>query len=69
MESLAMKEDFVDIYMSPNRENIYLNKTKVGKDYSCFNWLIDLILEKQLDTPKTIVYCNSLKMWPTVSVF
>ena len=56
-----MKADVVHIRASPNRANIYLYKLNVGSDLSCFRWLLDTLIEKNQDTPKTIIYCRRQK--------
>ena len=61
-ESLCLRKSCVKIFLSPNRENIYINKVKVNSDISeSFRWLLDKIWQEKVFTDKTIVYCKSIK--------
>ncbi len=61
-ESLCLRKKCIKIFISPNRENIYINIVKVNSnlEYS-FNWLVKEIHEKNVSFDKTIVYCKSIK--------
>lgn len=61
--SLVLKPNTYKIFISPNRKNLritVINTTK--KDaLSKLNWLIELCKSKGLETPKTILFCNTMK--------
>ena len=48
--------------MSPNRENLQflVKKMKKGEMFQQLQWLIDLVLDKGEQCPKTIIFCNTL---------
>ena len=48
------------IVRSPDRGNIYLTVEKV-KDSSCLNPLMEQLRSEKMDTPRTIIYCRSVK--------
>ena len=50
------------MYVSPNRENLRFCVKKVKKEQQLeeLQWLIDLIKQHGKDTPKTLIFCNTL---------
>ena len=61
-ESLCLRKSCIKIFLSPNRENIYINKLKVNSDISeSFRWLLDKMRQEKVYMDKTIVYCKSIK--------
>ena len=61
-ESLCLCKQCLEIFKSPNRENIYLHKERVNTNIGqSFKWLIDEIKEKNVTLEKTIIYCKSIK--------
>ena len=61
-QQLAMGTDAVTINISPNRANIRFAAIKTAKDdqLSYLGWMVDLIREKNLSTPKTIIFCGTM---------
>ena len=57
-----MKKDTFTVYVSPNRTNIRFSVRKVKKEEHLneLQWLIDIIKLKGKDTPKTILFCNTI---------
>lgn len=51
------------IVRSPNRDNIKLvvRKVKGGTLETSFSWLVEELKEKGVDTPRTLIYCKSVK--------
>lgn len=62
-QQLALQKDCLSIVLSPERFNIrhsIINSTR--QNYmNHFQWIVDMVIEKGLQTPKTIIFCNSLK--------
>ena len=56
------------IFISPHRPNIRISVTKVKKDDmdKQIDWLVEEVKEKGDTTPKTIIFCNTLKDIATV---
>lgn len=50
------------MYVSPNRENLRFSVKKVKKEQQLeeLHWLIELIKQHAKDTPKTLIFCNTL---------
>lgn len=62
IRSLCLRKDFVKIYLSPNRSNIYLYKRKVTAEINMsFQWLVDKLRSEKNAMEKTIIYCKSIK--------
>ncbi|XP_015760430.1 PREDICTED: ATP-dependent DNA helicase Q1-like [Acropora digitifera] len=61
-ESLALKVNLLTVYVSPNRENLRFSVKKVKKEQQMeeLHWLIELIKQHAKDTPKTLIFCNTL---------
>ncbi|XP_068671291.1 probable ATP-dependent DNA helicase RecS [Montipora foliosa] len=61
-QQLAMGTDAVTIDISPNRANIRFAAIKTAKDdqLSYLGWIVDLIREQNLSTPKTIIFCGTM---------
>ncbi|XP_068738681.1 uncharacterized protein [Montipora capricornis] len=61
-QQLAMGTDAVTINISPNRANIRFAAIKTAKDdqLSYLGWMVDLIREQNLSTPKTIIFCGTM---------
>ena len=57
-----MKDDALTIYVSPNRANLTFTVTKVQKkrQLAQLTWLVKLLKEKGKETPKTIIFCNTM---------
>ena len=61
-ESLCLQKQCIEIFLSPNRENIYINIVKINSNLQyTFNGLVNEIREKNISFDKTIVYCKSIK--------
>jgi ATP-dependent DNA helicase RecQ len=61
-KSLCLRQNYVRIYLSPNRKNIFLYKRKVTTNVErAFQWLVDKLLKEKISMPKTIVYCKSIR--------
>lgn len=62
-QQLALQKDCLSIVVSPERLNIrhaVINSTR--QNYmNHFQWIVDMVIENCLQTPKTIIFCNSLK--------
>ena len=58
MQQLAMGENTVMLNISPNRENIRFSVIKTTKtdQLGYLGWLIDIIKERNLLSPKTIIF-------------
>lgn len=52
--------------VSINNKNIRFSVQKVKKGLSSFNWLVDKIAEHQKNSPKTIIFCQSITDLSTV---
>ena len=65
---LCLKECALTIYVSPNRPNLrfYVKKGKKEKLLDQLQWLVHMVKEKGKDTPKTIVFCNTMNEIATV---
>ena len=48
------------IACSPDRENIYLTVDNI-RDSTCQNYEIEQLSSEKLDTPKTMIFCRSVK--------
>ena len=50
------------IYVSPNRLNLRFSVQKVKKEQHLkkLDWLVDLVKKEGINTPKTIVFCNTM---------
>ena len=61
-EVQCMKTNCRTIYVSPNRLNLRFSVEKVKKDTQLkeLKWLVNLIKEKRISCPKTIIFCNTL---------
>lgn len=59
---LAIRQDAELICVSPERHNIRIevNCVKPGNEYSKLQWLVNMMKEKGVDTPKTIIFCNTI---------
>ena len=62
-KSLSMKKGTLTIFVSPNRENIRLSVVKVKREKYLANlsWLVSIMQEKREETPKTIIFCNTIQ--------
>lgn len=60
---LSLKPNTTKLFISPNRPNLRISVSKVKKDVmeSQLDWLVDKAKEKGIETPKTIIFCNTLK--------
>lgn len=61
-EGLALKVNLLTVYVSPNRETLRFSVKKVKKEQQLeeLPWLIELIKQHAKDTPKTLLFCNTL---------
>ena len=61
-EALNLKKDTLTVYVSPNRTNLRFSVKKVKKEVQLneLQWLIDIVKEKGKDTPKTMIFCNTM---------
>lgn len=61
-EALNLKKDSLTVYVSPNRTNLRFSVKKVKKEVQLteLQWLIDMVKEQGKDTPKTIIFCNTM---------
>ena len=52
----------VEIFVSPNRPNIRISVSKCSKVdmLSQLNWLIELVKKRGTNTPKTLIFCNTM---------
>ena len=62
IEALNLKKDTLTVYVSPNRTNLRFSVKKVKKDVQLdeLQWLVDIVKEKGKDTPKTMLFCNTM---------
>ena len=62
MQQLATGENTVMLNISPNRENIRFSVIKTTKtdQLGYLGWLIDIIKERHLLSPKTIIFCATM---------
>jgi superfamily II DNA helicase RecQ len=60
--SLLSLHDPVKLLISPERKNLRISVTKCKKTtiFGKLDWLIDLALEKGVNMPKTIIFCNMM---------
>lgn len=60
---LSLKANTCKLFISPNRHNIRVSVNKVRKEgmESQLDWLVELTKEQLEKTPKTIIFCNTLK--------
>ena len=63
MSGLAINSDALEVFLSPNRTNLQISVIKTTKKDTLSNldWLVELCREKQSNTPKTILFCNTTK--------
>ncbi|XP_078364092.1 uncharacterized protein LOC144648389 [Oculina patagonica] len=68
IKELAMK-DPIHLFVSPNRSNLRFSINKVSRTALLreLDWLVELIKKNGKDTPKTIVFCDT--MYSMASVF
>ena len=68
IKELAMK-DPIHLFVSPNRSNLRFSVNKVSRTDMLreLDWLVELIKKNGKDTPKTIVFCDT--MYSMASVF
>ena len=61
-KSLCLQPDALTVFVSPNRQNLRFSvkKVKKGEMFQQLQWLIDLVLDKGEQCPKTIIFCNTL---------
>ena len=61
-EVLCMKTNCRTIYVRPNRLNLRFSVKKVKKDAQLkeLKWLVNLIKDKRISCPKTIIFCNTM---------
>lgn len=66
--ALAIKLDALQIFLSPNRTNLRISVIKTTKKDALYNfdWLVEMCCRKQSETPKTILFCNTVKDVATV---
>ena len=59
---LNLSENVNVIYVSPNRLNLRFSVQKVKKELQLkrLEWLVELIKKEGIDTPKTILFCNTM---------
>ncbi|KAL9978038.1 hypothetical protein ACROYT_G015515 [Oculina patagonica] len=64
----TLKEDVLKIFISPHRVNIRISVNYVKKEVmgNQIEWLVEEVKEKGEATPKTIIFCNTLKDIATV---
>ena len=48
------------LIISPNKEKLRFSVIAGDKSLSCFDWLVDLIKEKKVQTPHTIIFCHTV---------
>ena len=48
------------LIISPNKEKLRFSVIEGDKSLSCFDWLVDLIKEKKVQTPHTIIFCQKI---------
>ena len=68
MDDLTMK-DPIQLFVSPNRCNLRFSINKVARTdmLKQLDWLVELIKEYGKDTPKTIVFCDTMYSIASVS--
>lgn len=66
--SLLSLQDPVKILISPERKNLRISVTKCKKTamFGRLDWLIDLAIEKGVNMPKTIIFCNMMNEMASV---
>ena len=59
---LSLKKDKVELFVSPNRENLRISviKTKKSDAFENLHWMIKMIRENGLECPKTLLFCNTM---------
>lgn len=67
IKELAMRDPF-KLFFSPNRCNLRLSINKVGRIdmLKQLDWIVEMIKTNGKETPKTIVFCDT--MYSTASV-
>ena len=62
-ESLAIKADHRKLYISPNRENLRISVIHTTKQEILLqlDWIVKLVQSLGVETPKMIIFCNTLK--------
>ena len=60
---LSLKKDKVELFVSPNRENLRISviKTKKSDAFENLHWIVKMIQENGLECPKTLLFCNTTK--------
>ena len=60
---LSLKKDKVELFVSPNRENLRISviKTKKSDAFENLHWMVKMIRENGLECPKTLLFCNTMK--------
>ena len=60
---LSLKKDKVELFVSPNRENLRISviKTKKSDAFENLHWMIKMVQENGLERPKTLLFCNTTK--------
>ena len=60
---MGLKGNKVKIFVSPNRPNLRISVIKLCKDSALDSlmWIVDMVEENCIETPKTLVFCNSTK--------
>ncbi len=68
MTSLCLRSP-IEIFVSPNRPNIRISVLKCAKTgiLSQLNWLIELVKVNGVDTPKCLIFCNTMNDISSVS--
>ena len=61
-EVLCMKTNCRTIYVSPNQLNLRFSVGKVKKDAQLkeLKWLVNLLKDKRISCPKTIIFCDTM---------
>ena len=57
-----MSDNTIEIIDSPDRENIRLSVIKIPSNEDLeetFAWLIDILIEKGISSPRTIIFCKN----------
>ncbi|CAB3985421.1 Hypothetical predicted protein [Paramuricea clavata] len=69
MCDLVINSDVLEVFLSPNRTNLRINVIKTTKKDALSNldWLVELCHRKQSETPKTILFCHTMKDVATVT--
>ena len=67
IELLALRNP-IRIFVSPERRNIRISVKKCKKNemFTQLKWLIDMVMLKGAETPKTIIFCNMMSEMASV---